>query len=113
MAERIRVTGFRRPRMPRPPRRVSPFVSPVRPMNLLWLVPILVVPALPDLMPRVWPNILPNFSGSPHLLLFSTSTGDGPFKFYTECAYVGLDGSMSHLHGTSCPTIRFFKDRRS
>ena len=104
--DRIRVSGFRRPRMTRPPRPASTFVAPVRPTNLLWLVPLLGAPALPSL------PALPDFSGTPHLLLFSTSTGEGAFRFYTECAYMGLDGGMSHLSGPSCPTVRFFRERR-
>ena len=113
MSEMIRVSGFRRPRMTRPPRRIRRRVTPIRLMNLLWLVPIVVVPALPSLPGLPGLPALPDLSGSPHLLLFSTSTGEGAFKYYVECAYVGIDGSISHLSGSSCPTIRFFRDRRS
>ena len=113
MSEPIRVTGFRKPRMPRPPRRVAHRVLPVRLMNLLWTVPLIILPALTQVpgFPRL-PG-LPDLSGTPHLLLFYTSTGQDAFKYYIECAYLGLDGGISHLSGSSCPYVRFFKDRRS
>ena len=97
MAGQIRVSGFRVPRV----KRRWPWtgwVLPVRPRNLVWLA------ALAGLQLIAWGW------GTPHLLLASTSSGSGVFRFTSDCAYLGLDFRMTHVGGAACPFLRLLKN---
>ena len=100
MPERIRVSGFRLPRMPRERRDRHRSVALVRPTSLI------------GLLGAVWILGATLLWGTPHLLLFSRSSGYGDYQFYDDCAYAGLDGRMVHLRGASCPLFRLLKQGR-
>lgn len=93
--DRIRVSGFRIPRVKR--RWLTGWVLPVRPRNLVWFAVLVALP----LIARGW--------GTPRLLLATTSSGSGVFRFYSDCAYLGLDFRMTHVGGGSCPILRLLK----
>ena len=96
MTDRITVSGFRRPRSQAPSRK-EPRVWPIRPRNLIWVA---VLGALP-IVSAGW--------GTPHMLLNYSYTGRDAFLYYTDCAYLGLDGAIRHTRGASCPVVRFLK----
>ncbi len=97
---RIRVSGFRPPiRMPdrRDPVRA---VTLIRPVNLVGLVG------------AAWLLGAVLVRGTPHVLLATTSSGYGAYRYYEDCAYASLDGRMVHLRGGSCPLFRLLHEGR-
>lgn len=72
----------------------------MRPFNLLGL--LVAIGAL--LAVFAW--------GTPHMLLFSRSSGFGSYRFFDDCAYASLDGRVEHLRGSSCPLFRLLHEGR-
>ena len=101
MSERIRVSGFPPPiTLPGRRHRVRS-VALVRPANLIGLLGAAGVLVAVS----AW--------GTPHMLLSSTYSGSGAYRFYTDCAYAGLDRRVLHLRGRACPFFRLLKPQGS
>lgn len=100
MTERIRVSGFRPPIEFIPRRDLVRSVAFVRPFSTIGLLG--AVAALVAVF--AW--------GTPHMLLFTRSSGLGSYRFFDDCAYASLDARVVHVRGASCPLFRLLREGR-
>lgn len=98
MAERMKVSGFRRPVSEGEAGMRRARVWLVEPRNMIWVA---VLAGLPVIV-AVW--------GTPHMLMNYTYEGTSANRTYITCQYIGYRERVIHPSDGQCPIFRLLKD---